>query len=95
MPERTLRIERLRVRLHGAPLAAGAHLGNVLGGALSTHLAPELARAAAGRAMIARLDIAVDGERRHSGIADPLESRVGAAVGATIAARLPARGGRP
>ena len=93
MTDRTLRIERLRVRLHETPADAAARVGNALGDALATSLAPELARTPTGRVSIARLDVAIGpGQPGTAGGSAP-ETRVAAAVAGAIAQRLPARGG--
>jgi hypothetical protein len=89
MADRSIRIERLRVRLTGAPVEVGTDLSGTLGAALVARLGPELAGARPTRASIHRLDVAVGPGP------SPLEARVADAVAGAVGQRLPGRGNRP
>jgi hypothetical protein len=87
--DRTIRIERLRVRLHGAPAEVGGQLGQALGQQLATRLAAETAGRRPIQSSIARLGLTVPPAN------GPLDGRVANAVAGAIGDRLPAGGAEP
>lgn len=88
MAERSIHIDRLRVRVPGATADAAVRLGDGLGDAVLTRVAGDLANAPAGGVSIQRLDVKVGAG------AGALEVRVADAVAGAIGERMP-RGGRP
>jgi hypothetical protein len=87
--ERTVRIERLRVRLHGAPAQVAGQLAQALGQQLATRVAAETAGKRPIQSSIAHLGLTVEPAN------GPLDSRVANAIAGAIGDRLPAGGTEP